>query len=55
MKSKEPIRWPRMNETVKWANLEEVVSKQLPNIPMYLGKKVCMLETILYEEAKAMF
>ena len=53
---KDPIRWPKMNDSQNWSKLDESVSGQLAdmwaeNVP---GKIRC-LESLLYDEAKSMF
>ena len=53
---KDPIKWPKMNDSVGWSRLDESVSGQLTewwagNVP---GKIRC-LENLLYDEAKSMF
>ena len=54
MNKKDPIRWPRMSDQVKWNALEYSVYLQLPTYGP-TPKKIRMLETILYEEAFDLF
>ena len=51
---KDPIRWPRMSDQVKWSALENSVYLQLPTYGPIV-KKIRMLEMILYEEAYNLF
>ena len=51
---KDPLRWPRMSDQVKWNALENSVYLQLPTYGP-IAKKTLMLEMILYEEAFSLF
>ena len=49
------IKWPRMNDVDQWAKLDEVVAGQLKDWWTKTDSKIRCLETVLYDEAKAMF
>ena len=49
------IKWPRMNDAEKWSKLDEVVAGQLKDWWKNVDGKIRCLETVLYDEAKAMF
>ena len=51
---KDPIRWPRLNDQVKWNALENSVYLHLPTYGP-IAKKIRMLKTILYEKAFNLF
>ena len=51
---KDPVRWSRMRNQVKWNALENSVYLQLPTFGP-IAKKIRMLEIILYKEAFNLF
>ena len=51
---KDPIRWPRMSDQVKWNPLENSAYLQLPTYGP-IAKNIRMLEMTLCEEASNLF
>ena len=51
---KDPMKWPRMSDQVKWNDLKNFVYLHLP-IYEPIAKKIRMLDMIVYEEAFNLF